>query len=83
MVDLVVTKVSEIGRCASLLAVLRRGIDTRWYASKDAGSQRRVDLEGVPHRLEKGTSASEDAEPRRGVDCDVLHWLGTRTKHHF
>ena len=25
-----------------------------------------VDLVGVPHRLEKGTSASEDAGPRRG-----------------
>ena len=25
----------------------------------------------VPHRLEKGKSVSEDAGPRRGVDCDV------------
>ena len=40
-----------------------------------------VDLVGVPHRLEKGTSASEDAGPRRGVDCDIPHWLGRKTKH--
>ena len=36
----------------------------RWCASKDLG------LEGgglgVPHRLEKGTSVSEDAGPERG-----------------
>ena len=28
---------------------------------------------GVPHRLEKGTSASEDP---KGVDCEIPHWLG-------
>ena len=34
--------VSELdtGRCASLLAVPQRGVDTRWCASKDAGPQR-------------------------------------------
>ena len=67
------------GRCAGLLAVPRRGVDTRRCASKDAGPQRGVDLGAVPHRLDKGTSASEDAGPRRGVDCDVPHWLGRRT----
>ena len=40
-----------------------------------------VDLVGVSHRLEKGTSASEVAGPRREVDCDVPRWLGRRTKH--
>ena len=58
-------------RCASLLAVPRRGVDTRWCASKDAGPQREVDLGAVPRRLEEGKNASEDAGPRRGVDCDV------------
>ena len=24
-----------------------------------------------------------DAGPRRGVDCDVPHWLGRRTNHHL
>ena len=28
-----------------------------------------------------GMSASEDAGSRRGVDCDVPHWLGRRTNH--
>ena len=57
--------VSELdtGRCVSLLAVLQRGVDTRRCANKDVGPQRGVDLEGVPHRLEKGTSTSEDVGP--------------------
>ena len=73
----------DTGRCASLLAVLRRGVDTRRCASKDAGLQRGVDLGAVPHRLEEGKSASEDARSRRGVDCDVPHLLGRRTNHHL
>ena len=43
---------------------------------------KRVDLVGVPHRLEKGKSASEDAGPK-GVDSGVPLWLGRRTKHHL
>ena len=35
----------------------------------------------VPHRLEKGTSANENIGPRRGMDCEISHWLGRRTKH--
>ena len=35
-----------------------------------------VDLGVVPHQLEEGKSASEDARSRKGVDCDVPHWLG-------
>ena len=42
-----------------------------------------VDLEAVPHRLEEGKSVSDDARARRGVDCDVPHWLGKRTNHHL
>ena len=42
-----------------------------------------MDLGAVPHQLEEGNSASEDTGPRRGVDCDVPHWLGRRTNHHF
>ena len=38
-----------------------------------------VDL-AVSHRLEKGMSDSEDVGPRRELDCDVLRWLGRRTK---
>ena len=34
----------DTGRCASLLAVPRRGVDTRRCASKDTGPQRGVDL---------------------------------------
>ena len=45
---------------------------------KDAGLQRGVDLEGVPRRLGKEISASENVGPRRGVDCDVPHWLGRK-----
>ena len=57
------------------------GVDTRRCASKDAGALKGVDLVGVPHPLEKETSASEDVRPRREVDYDVLHWLGRRTNH--
>ena len=71
------------GRCASLLAVPRRGVDTRRCASKDAGPQRGLDLGVVPHQLEEGKSASEDAGSRRGVDYDVPHLLGRRTNHHL
>ena len=38
---------------------------------------------GGPTSLEEGKSASEDAGPRRRVDCDVPHWLGRRTNHHL
>ena len=73
----------DTGQCVSLLAVPRRGVDTRRCASKDAGPQMGVDLGAVPHRFEEGKSASEDAGPRRGVDCDVPHWLGRKTNHHL
>ena len=33
------------------------------------------------HRLEKGMSVNEDAGPRKGVDCEIPHRLGRRTKH--
>ena len=48
--------VSELdtGRCASLLAVPRRGVDMRRCAVKTRAPNG-VDLEGIPHRLEKGT----------------------------
>ena len=36
----------DIGRRVSLLAVPQRGVNTRRCASKDARSERRVDLEG-------------------------------------
>ena len=57
--------VSESGtrQCVSEEVVPRKGVDMRWCASKDAGPRRGVDLVGVPHRLEKGTSVSEDVGP--------------------
>ena len=70
------------GRCASLLAVPRREVDTRRCASKDS-RPKGVDLGVVPHQLEERNSANKDPVPRRGVDCDVPHWLGRRTNHHL
>ena len=61
---------SNTGRCISEEVEPRRGVDARWCASKDAGPRRGVDL-GVPHRLEKGTSASKDVGSRRGVDYEI------------
>ena len=54
---------SDTGRCVSEEVVPRRGVDTRQCASKDAGLRRGVNLVGVPNRLEKGTSVSEDVKP--------------------
>ena len=36
---------------------------------------------GVPHRLEKGTSANENAGPRREVDYEIPRRLERITKH--
>ena len=58
-------------------------VDTRRGANKDARPQMGVDLGAVPHRLEEGKRVSEEAGSRRGVDCDVPHWLGRRTNHHL
>ena len=38
-------------------------VDTRWFASKDAESQRGVDCE-IPH---------QGRWPQRGVDCEISH----------
>ena len=53
-------------RCASEEAIPQRGVDTRRCASKDDRPRRGVDLVGIPHLLEKETSASEDAGPGGG-----------------
>ena len=63
----------HIGRCASEETKPRKSVDTRQCASKDAWP-RKGDW-GVPHRLGKGTSASEDTGLRREVDCEIPHWL--------
>ena len=69
-----------IGRCANLLVVPRRGVDTRRCASKNVGPQREVDLGAVPHRLEEGKSASEDAGSRRGwIVMSHIGWGGEQT----
>ena len=38
---------------------------------------------GVPHRLEKGTSANEDAGPWREVDCENPALVGEENKTPF
>ena len=56
-------------------------IDTRRCACKDAGPRRVVDLAGIPHRLEKETSANKDTAPEVRWIVRIPHWLGRRTKH--
>ena len=66
---------SDTERCANEEAESRRGVDMRQCVSKDVEPRIGVDW-GVPHRLEKGTSASEDTRSRKGVDRETPHWLG-------
>ena len=58
---------ANTGQCASEEVEPRKGwtqssVPVRMLSSEGSGL-------GVPHRLEKGTSAREDVGPRRGVDC--------------
>ena len=46
-----------------------KGVDTRQCSSKDSGP------EGG------GLGVSADAGLQRGVDCEISHWLGRRTKY--
>ena len=46
----------------SAFSLFPEGVDTRRCDSKDDGPKG-IDLEAVPHRLDKGTSTSEDAVP--------------------
>ena len=69
----------DTGRCVSEETEPRRkwtrgGVLARTLAPKGLDWR-------VPHRLKKGTSASEDAGPRRGVDCEIPCRLERRTKH--
>ena len=71
--------ISASGGLGLLQLVLEPG--TERCVAEDTGLRR-----GFPHRLEKGTSASEDATffirgLRKGVDCVIPHQLGRRTKH--
>ena len=50
------------------------------YTSIGERNECREHLVAVTHRLEKGTSA-ENVGSQKGVDYDVSHWLGRRTKH--
>ena len=63
----------DTGQCSSEEVEPRKGW-TRGDANKDAGP-------GVPHRLDKEMSASENAGTRRGVDYEIPHRLGRKTKH--
>ena len=55
--------VSKPERCAIEEVFPRKGVDTRRCTSKDVGPRRGLDLVGDLHRLEKRTSANEDAGP--------------------
>ena len=64
------------GRCASEKIEPRKGVDTKWYVSKYAGSRRGVDW-GVSHCLGKGTSASDDVGPEgRWIVRSHIGWGG-------
>ena len=53
------------------------GGDTRRCATKDAEPLKEVDWVGVPHRLEKGSSASNDASPwKRWIVISHTSWGG-------
>ena len=58
-------------------------MDTRQCVSEDVGPRRWVDWEGptsVPHRLERGTSTSEDAGPERGwIVRSHICWRGEQS----
>ena len=47
--------------------------------ARTLGPEGGVDCE-ILHRLERETSASEDAGPRREVDCEIPHRLEWGTK---
>ena len=64
------------GRCAGVAV---KDAEEEVGSRERGERQDKEDLGAVPHRLDKGTSASEDAVPKGGVDCDVPHWLGRRT----
>ena len=72
----------DTGRCASLLAVPRRRVDTRLCASKDAGHTRlcAVRMLGPKRGRLSGRCASLLAVPRRRVDTRLCasKMLGTR-----
>ena len=69
----------DTGRCVNEEAEPQRGMDTR-----QCTKARTLGPEGeVPHQLKKGTSASEDAQPLKGVDYEIPYRLGRRTKHHL
>ena len=56
-----------------------KGVNVRQCASKDVESRKGVDWE-VSHRLEKGTSASEDAGPEGGwIARSYINWRGERS----
>ena len=63
------------GGCSS------KGVDTRWYASKDAGLKG-VDLVGshIDWREERVPARTLGLEGK-GVDCEIPPHLGRRTEH--
>ena len=59
------TSIGERNKCQQRRRYTRGGVPVRTL-----GPEGEVDLVGIPHRLEKGRSASKDAGPRREVDCE-------------
>ena len=55
----------DTGQCASKGTEPRREVDTEQCASADVGPRRGVECE-ISHRLERGTSASDDIGPQMG-----------------
>ena len=53
---------------------VQRNYDSPFFTVLHSSFLVNIDCE-IPHRLERGTSASEDAGPRREVDYEIPHRL--------
>ena len=69
-------------RCASENIEPRRGVDTKRCASEDIKPRRGMNCK-IPHQLERGTSASEDAGPRRRGGLGDLTSVGEGNETFF
>ena len=59
-----------------------KGLTRGGVSDKDAGSRKGSGL-GVSHRLEKGTSDSENIGTQMRVDCEIPHRLWKKTNHYL
>ena len=67
-------------QCASEEAEPRRGVDTRRCTNKDARPRRGVDWGGST-LIGEGNECQRGCWASKGVDCEIPHRLGRRTKH--